>query len=108
MGSDGKQRTTRDAAPRVYEFLKPGLTAQSERSHVSPAKDLWEAVEVWYRRRNITAHRGAFDPSDLNLTADDPARKTLQGQFPDEWLNRLRDLVTSAIQAQLNKQNNPK
>jgi len=102
LGRTGKPRTTDDAAPRVYQYLKPLFRSINEQSHIQPATSLWEAVRAWYERRNATAHRGGFDPADPRLSTDSPARKTGgTAGLGDEWLVRLRDTVTMALHSEL-------
>lgn len=102
---NGQPRTTSDAGPRVYQYLKPLFQNVDEQSVVQPAENLWEAVRAWYDRRNATAHRGRFDPADPKLSADSPARKTEEAKpgLRDEWLFRLRDVATMALSAELRK-----
>jgi hypothetical protein len=104
LGRDGKPRTTSDAAPRVYEYLKPRFQGVDETSFVAPAASLWEAVEAWYGRRNATAHTGAFDPADPKIRPGAAVLKTGdKGGQGDQWLTNLRNTTTFSLTAELQK-----
>lgn len=74
---DERNNTTRSAAPRVYQYLRP-LTTPSQDSDAGPDESLYERVRIWYGRRNATAHYGRLVPGD--------SRQVSQGWY--QWAIR--------------------
>jgi hypothetical protein len=107
----GPQRTTDNAAPRVYELLKCYIRARKidEPSFIAPAPSLCEAVRGWYARRNATAHYGAFSPDDPKQQGKHwyqraAATKTGGGQGgadQEPWLQPLSESATRIIEGEL-------
>lgn len=96
---------TKYAKPRVYYYLDQILSRGNinEQSFCHPAKDLLEAVSVWYVRRNVTAHQGRFDPADSRQKKESwfsDAAKT-SGPNGSQWLMSLREAVMSVIRHEL-------
>jgi len=63
--------TTRAPTARVYRLIAEHLQrcGVEEGSFVSPASDLYEAVHVWYARRNATGYYGRFALADPRQAA---------------------------------------
>lgn len=69
--------TTNTAAPRVYRYIAEILDRRGidEASLVRPAADLYEAVRVWYARRNATGHYGRLvvgEPTGRGISLGGP------------------------------------
>ena len=61
------QATTSGAQGRVYELLKRYMLRRNYVEHHFGRPlpgGLWDAVQVWYARRNAAAHYGKFRPQD--------------------------------------------
>lgn len=103
VGQGTQQKTTSDAAPRVYVYLGTLLKGIDLQSVVRPAPDLWVAVEAWYSRRNATAHAGRFDPTRDPRAARSPGIKTLaqDGAEDPAWLRSLREVATVTVSREL-------
>ena len=95
--------TTKNAVPRVYRYVAGVLDVRQidESSFVAPAESLYQAVRVWYARRNATGHYGRF-------IVDDP-RQQAQGWYSNAllaadvhqsigtWIRALQDTVSTCI-----------
>lgn len=99
--------TTNTAAPRVYFYLRQLGVGD----HV-PAPDLYTAVRAWYGRRNATAHRGRFDPSDRGPASNAAFAFTLftpvaGGEIDDPWLAALSRTTKAALHVELQRVGQP-
>lgn len=98
--------TTNYAQPRVYDYLSRTLFHErvNMASMINPASSLLEAVQVWYARRNATAHKGRFIVDDETQQTENWYKHALksipEGHF-DVWLDVLRHVVISVIQKEL-------
>jgi hypothetical protein len=99
---NSRANTTRTATPRVYQYLA-GVISQKqidERSFVSPAADLYEAVRVWYARRNATGHYGrliAADPAQMAQNWYALAIQSLAAAPGQSWGRALQESVAASI-----------
>lgn len=95
------RRSAKNARPRVYEYVSRWL-AQSqilEANLVFPAQDLFEAVTVWYARRNATGHYGKFTP-DEPLQMKQSWYKNAMKSWDDpqsQWLITLREVTVRVL-----------
>ncbi|WP_333811243.1 hypothetical protein [Timonella senegalensis] len=95
------KRSAANAKPRVYEYISRWL-AQSqmqEANLVFPARDLFEAVTVWYARRNATGHYGKFSP-DEPLQMKQSWYKNAMKSWDDpqsQWLITLREVTVRVL-----------
>jgi hypothetical protein len=104
----GSHATTDSAAPRVYALLAEPFRRGhvDESSSVGPAADLYEAVRVWYARRNATGHYGRFDSTDARQRGQawfSWAQKTLTTGpgGADVWLMALEHNAANALNREL-------
>ena len=99
--------TTSTAAARVYRYVADLFDRGrlDEASFVAPASDLYQAIQVWYARRNATGHYGKLVVGDARQ-----AKRGWHGQAvlsvssPEterDWLRALRELVFTCIQSEL-------
>lgn len=104
-----KANTTRNAAPRVYYYLATLLAGcqHDEASFVDPAANLYEAVRVWYARRNATAHYGRFVLGDASQQSNGwyalAAKSAMQGQDARGWAGALQRCVEFSITKELGR-----
>jgi hypothetical protein len=94
--------TTRTATPRVYQYLAVVLSQKQidEQSFVMPATDLYEAVRVWYARRNATGHYGRLvvgDPSQMAQSWYAFAMRSLAVAPGQSWARPLQESVAMSI-----------
>lgn len=95
--------TTRVAAPRVYRYLARLLDQKhvDEQSFVSPAANLYEAVRVWYARRNATGHYGSLVVGDSAQMAQNWYPLAMQSLAPSvighSWSRALQESVAASI-----------
>ena len=100
----GLYGTTSYAAPRVYCYLRKFFVSRAvdETSFVSPATDLYEAVRVWYGRRNATGHYGRLVPGDPDQVSKTWYRwASLSLSAPWAWLDSLTRMVESILQSEI-------
>lgn len=99
--------TTKTAKPRVYRYVATFLDRGNidEASVLAPATDLYEAVCVWYARRNATGHYGRFVVGDaIQMTQNwyPQAQSSLTSSQPGRtWIRALQDVVSLCIENEL-------
>ncbi|WP_408898455.1 hypothetical protein ACJ5H2_04930 [Nocardioides sp. R1-1] len=94
--------TTRTATPRVYQYLAVILSHKQidEQSVVAPATDLYEAVRVWYARRNATGHHGRLvvgDPGQMTQSWYQFAVRSAAATPGQSWSRPLQEFVAMSI-----------
>ena len=99
---------TRD---RVYELLKGWMLTRSfsEQSFTDPVtRSLWEAVGVWYARRNATAHYGGFRIGDAAQQRQNWYPRALESHVAvarqggiDHYLRNLREVASNVMEWEL-------
>lgn len=99
---NSRAETTRFASARVYQYLAVVLAQKQidERSFVAPAADLYEAVRVWYARRNATGHYGrlvAGDPAQMAQHWYALALRSAAAAPGRSWGQALQESVAMAI-----------
>ena len=102
----GGSNTTAYAAPRVYSYISAHFAAGpfDEASTVAPASNLYEAVRVWYARRNATGHYGRFlltDPTQSAQKWHPWAARSSSNE--DAWLRSLRSVVEMVLHRELHE-----
>lgn len=95
--------TTSSAVPRVYRYVAQVLDERQidESSFVAPAESLYQAVRVWYARRNATGHYGRFVADDRRQQAQGWYSNALLAadthQSIGTWIRALQDTVSTCI-----------
>lgn len=102
---DSDHNTTSYAKPRVYHYLAQNFdkTKRDEASFCQPARDLYEAVQVWYARRNATGHYGRFVAGNDRQARQSWYKHAAKSAGDDafQWLLTLRLVVIDALHKEL-------
>ena len=103
--------TTKNALPRVYAYIAGLIDRQNvdEASHVDPATDLYDAVRVWYARRNATGHSGRLVAGDAVQQGANWYAHAMRSLAPDEtaWSSGLQRIVNFCLQSELHALGHP-